>query len=450
MKRLIVSLGLTLLLGSVFAQTEVRWFVGLGTGTEQVAIDAQQVYVDAYNASQDDIELVLEIVDNDSAYDVLATQIAAGNPPDIVGPMGIRGRDAFPGAWLDLAPLIESTGYDLSDFDPALIDFYQVEGEGQLGIPFAVFPSFISYNKDLFDEAGLAYPPSAYGEPYIAADGTEMPWNYDTLRELAIELTVDVDGNTPNDEAFDPNNVVQWGYGVQFGGDIRARASLFGADTMVDDSGQAYISDAWRDALQWYYDAMWTDYFYPNGAYGNSDLLSAGNWFESGNLAMDHTHLWYQACCMGALESSWDLAPMVANADGVITAKLHGDTFGIPKGSNNPEAAFQVLGDMLGESAIELATIYGGLPARTSLQDGFFESFGADMFPDQDLNWQVAIDSLQYPDSPNHEAGLPGGTEANDTINTLGALMDNNPDLDLNAELDVMLQELQLVYDANR
>jgi len=109
-----------------------------------------------------------------------------------------------------------------------------------------------------------------------------------------------------------------------------------------------------------------------------------------------------------------------------------------------------VLGDMLGESAIELATIYGGLPARTSLQDGFFESFGADMFPDQDLNWQVAIDSLQYPDSPNHEAGLPGGTEANDTINTLGALMDNNPDLDLNAELDVMLQELQLVYDANR
>jgi ABC-type glycerol-3-phosphate transport system substrate-binding protein len=37
--------------------------------------------------SQDEFELVLEIVDNDVAYDTLATQIAAGNAPDIVGPL---------------------------------------------------------------------------------------------------------------------------------------------------------------------------------------------------------------------------------------------------------------------------------------------------------------------------------------------------------------------------
>ena len=39
--------------------------------------------------------------------------------PDIVGPVGVGGADAFDGQWLDLAPLIESTGYDLSQFDRA-------------------------------------------------------------------------------------------------------------------------------------------------------------------------------------------------------------------------------------------------------------------------------------------------------------------------------------------
>jgi multiple sugar transport system substrate-binding protein len=82
--------------------------LGLGAGSDEPQIARQEAIVDAFNASQDDIELVLEIVPNDVAYDTLATQIAAGNAPDIVGPVGIRGRDSFFGAWLDLQPYIES------------------------------------------------------------------------------------------------------------------------------------------------------------------------------------------------------------------------------------------------------------------------------------------------------------------------------------------------------
>jgi multiple sugar transport system substrate-binding protein len=82
-------------------------FAGLlasGAGSDEGTFAGQQAVVDEFNASQDKIELVLEIVDNDAAYDTLATQIAAGNAPDIVGPVGIRGRDSFKGAWLDLQP----------------------------------------------------------------------------------------------------------------------------------------------------------------------------------------------------------------------------------------------------------------------------------------------------------------------------------------------------------
>jgi ABC-type glycerol-3-phosphate transport system substrate-binding protein len=48
-------------------------------------IDAQNAAVEQFNATHDDIELVIEIVQNDVAYDTLATQISSGNGPDIVG-----------------------------------------------------------------------------------------------------------------------------------------------------------------------------------------------------------------------------------------------------------------------------------------------------------------------------------------------------------------------------
>ena len=207
-------------------KTTVRWFVGLGAGSDATAIAAQEEFRDAYNASQDQYELVLEIVDNDVAFDTLATQIAAGNAPDIVGPVGIRGRDSFKGAWLDLQPLIDANGYDLSDFDPALVDFYRVQEEGQLGIPFAIFPSFVMYNSDLFDEAGLPYPPHEYGQPYVDADGNEMEWNIDTLQELSKILTVDGNGNDANSADFDTEDIVQFGWQNQWDRRTRHRHLL--------------------------------------------------------------------------------------------------------------------------------------------------------------------------------------------------------------------------------
>ncbi|MBS4062605.1 MAG: extracellular solute-binding protein, partial [Bacteroidetes bacterium] len=231
-------------------KTKVRWFVGLGAGSDEGTFAAQQAVVDEFNASQDKIELVLEIVDNDAAYDTLATQIAAGNAPDIVGPVGIRGRDSFKGAWLDLQPLIDKNNYDLSDFDEALVEFYQVKEEGQLGIPFAIFPSFIIYNSDLFDEAGLPYPPAEYGLPYVDENGVEKEWNMDTLREVAMKLTVDANGNDANSEAFDPENIVQFGFMNQWT-DPRGIGTFFGSGSLVADDGvTAQIPDNWKAAWE--------------------------------------------------------------------------------------------------------------------------------------------------------------------------------------------------------
>jgi multiple sugar transport system substrate-binding protein len=445
----VATILISLLVGTaVYAQTEVRWFVGLGAGTDEPTIAAHQQVVDAFNSSQNEIELVLEIVDNDQAYDVLATQIASGNAPDIVGPVGVRGRESFPGAWADLTPYVEASNYDFSDFDSALVDFYRTE-DGLVGLPFAVFPSFIAYNIDLFDEAGLPYPPAAYGEPYIDENGEEKPWTIETLSELAMKQTVDTNGNDATMDEFDANNIVQWGFGAMWR-DIRGRITMFGPGTFVDEAGNAVIPEHWRTGIAWYQDAMWNSHFHPNGPYGNSALLGEGNWFDSGNLAMAHTQLWYQGCCMTSLESDWDLAPM-PSYDGTVTASLNADTFSIPVTSDNQEAAFAVLSYLLSpEVSGELAGIYGGMPARISLQEGFLEGFGERLFPGAELNWQVAIDSLGYPDSPNHEAALPGQREAEDRYIAFTQRLENEADFDVEAELELMLTDLQRIFDANR
>lgn len=431
---------------------EIRWFVGLGAGTDGPVIEMEQAWVDAYNASQDEIFVKLEVVDNDQAYDVLNTQIAAGNAPDIVGPMGIRGRASFPGVWLDLDPMIESTGYDLSDFDPALVDFYRVEGEGLLGLPFAVFPYYMLYNVELFDEAEAPYPPANYGEPYIDWNGEEREWNMETLRDLAMYLTVDAEGNDATMDEFDPDNIVQFGYGTGFT-DMRGELTIFGAGNFVDAEGNAQIPAVWEEAALWIHDAMWVDYFYPNGVYRNSDIMGGGsaNWFDSGNMAMMPVHTWYMGWGTSNLDANgveWNLAA-IPSYNGVTTAKLHADTFGIIADTEHPEEAFEVLSYMLGDGALELAQIYGALPARISLQEGYFDSFSENIGKaDANLNWDVALQGLSYPDNPNHEEGMPSFLEATDRYSAAWDLIVQNEDTDVVAELENLKNDLQAIFDA--
>lgn len=446
----VLSCLLLLSVGVVSAQdpVEIRWFVGLGAGSDAPQIEAQEAIVEEFNNSQDEIELILEIVDNEQAAGVLSTQIAAGNAPDIVGPVGILGRSQFPGIWLDLTEQIEATNYDLSDFDPALVDFYDIEGEGQIGLPFAIFPSFLIYNVELFDEAGIPYPPRNYGDPYIDWNGEEREWNMDTLREVAMILTVDAEGNDATMEEFDVNNIVQFGFAPQWT-DYRGRLTLFGAGNFIDDDGNAIVPEHWREGLNWYQQAMWEDYFIPNGVYGGADFLGAGNWFESGNLGMVFIHLWYLPCCTWGLDGvEYQLAP-VPSYNGVTTAKMHGDTFSIVNTTEHPDEAFEVLSYLIGEQAGALAELYGGMPARLSLQDAYFDNISQnEPLAGRDLYWDIVVAGMEYPDNPSHEAFLPNLQEAQDVYNTWTSNLDNDPDFDIEAELPNLIAALQDVYDS--
>ncbi|MEO1645130.1 MAG: sugar ABC transporter substrate-binding protein, partial [Chloroflexota bacterium] len=237
---------------------------------------------------------------------------------------------------------------------------------------------------------------------------------------------------------------------------MRGRDTLFGAANFVDADGNAVIPDNWRVAENWYHDAMWVDGFYPNGVYGGSELLGggSGNWFGTGNLAMTSTaHMWYLGWGQAGLDADFNFAP-VPSYDGVSTAKLHADTFSVMGSTENPDAAWTVLTYMMDERGTDLLNLYGGLPARESLQDAFFENYIASLseaYPDFDwenMNWDVVTHGLTIPDSPSHEDFLPSLGESIARYQEYQQLIENDPDADVDAELDALLEDLQAIYDA--
>lgn len=414
---------------------KIVWFIGLGTGGQPEQQEMQNKVAEQFNATHPDIQLEIVVADYNVARDTLSTLIASGDSPDIVGPVGNTGANAFAGNWLDLEPLVEKTGYDLSQFPQAAVDFYRTP-EGLVGLPFATFPSFLWYRPALFDEAGLPYPPAAYGEPY--ADGDT--WDMDKLREVAMQLTVDANGYDATEPEFDPENIVQWGFTIQWS-DPRGVPTLFGAGHVYDGQGNAIMPEHWRTGWKWIYDAIWKDYFMPNEAQVGSDLLGAGNPFASGNVAMATTHLWY-TCCIA--DTEWQAAA-IPSYNSKVTAKLHADTFRILKTSKNPEAAFEVLTYLIGEASLDLLSVYGGMPARETDRAAFFE--GLNQKYTQGVNWDVVMDSLNYPDIPSHESWMPNYNKAEDLLRNFVTLYGSTPGLDMDAELDKLVADLQAVFD---
>jgi multiple sugar transport system substrate-binding protein len=427
--------------------TVVRWFIGLGAGTQPAQIGPEQTFIDTFNASQSDVYIQYEIVSNTQASSILQTEIAAGNAPDIIGPVGVEGLNLFADQLLDLKPLIQSTGYESTGVDQSLVDFFNSLGQNgaSVGLPFAVYPSFIFYNKDLFDEAGLPTPPKKVGDQY---DG--KPWDVDALRTLAMKLTVDKNGKDATEAGFDPDNIVQWGFDSQYmdNYNARAEAGFFGAGSLVADDGTtAVVPDYIAQGEKWYNDGVWKDHFIPTANQVASDLLAAGSEFASGNLAIDEGHTWFTCCVTPAAPNKpfkfgFAVQPTV---NGTTTSPLHADTFSILKTTKVPDAAFKALTAIVASG--ELLTAYGAMPADQTKQQAWFDSIDA-QFPGIDLDWDVAKQMLAYPDIPNHQSNVPDYAKVRSAMQAFGNAYRTTEGLDMDAELAKLQVTLQGIFDA--
>ena len=431
----------------------IKWFCCLGTGDDPSQLTLEAKVVSDFNASHPAIKLVFDHAAYLGARDALATEISSPTGPDIVGPVGVGGAEAFHGQWLDLTSLIQQHTYDLTQYGQGAVDFYKLTGQGQIGIPFAVYPSELYYEPAMFDEIGLKYPPHQYETQYQMPDGSMVDWNYDTIRQLGMELTVDRNGLDGTQAGFDANHIVQYGFEPQRD-DIRGLAAYFGAGQLAAADGKTVqIPDAWAYAWKWWYQGMWTDHFIETGPVYNSTAFNGGGYtFNSGKVAMQENFLW-NVCCVTDAGRHWDLGA-IPSYNGTTTAAFNADTFRILKGTKHPDEAFQVLQYLLGDASQSLLNGYSGFPARTADQPSFFTQLeqqkddkGKPIYP-PNVDWKVAVDGIKYADNPNFETFMPAYNKSLDILTKYSTRWQSTPGLNMDTEIANLKAELQAAWNA--
>lgn len=191
------------LFATVFAQdcqepAELR-FTFWGSPQEKTAIESM---VAAFNDSHPCIRVEPQHIPSSAYTEKISTMVAGGNPPDIAY------LDAFIALpWAEEGVLLDLTEYFRNDPEASqrLEASYYYYGDDQiLGTNTAGETMALYYRKDLFDEAGLPYPPS----------NPDEAWTWEEFVEVAKKLTKDRNGNDATSPDFDSENIAT--YGVAF------------------------------------------------------------------------------------------------------------------------------------------------------------------------------------------------------------------------------------------
>ncbi len=198
MKKL-VSLALVLLLAlgaclpamAAEGKTEITFMIW---ANETEAATAQGV-LDTYNASQDKVKVNLSYVPETEYITKINTLAAAGQLPDVA-----MGREAVVLKWAANGLLADVSAMYAGGAAPLPSLGFTYEGK-TVAYSAANEVLLLYYNRDLFDAAGVAYPPAEAGKA----------WTWAEFVDAAKKLTKDAAGKTPNDEGFNKDDIITYG-----------------------------------------------------------------------------------------------------------------------------------------------------------------------------------------------------------------------------------------------
>ena len=325
-------------------------------------IASQTAIAEAFHAANPDITVNVDVSDWDAYWDKLQTGLAGGAAPDVFamdGPLfpDYQSRDVL----LDLKPLIDRDGYDLTQLaDQGVADFTTADG-GQYGIPRDLNTIVLYYNKDLFDAAGIPYP-----------DDT---WDWAKLTEVAKQLTTP-DGN--GDGVPD-----QFGFYTETGDMENFWLSTVwqnGGDVLAPDGKSTVLgTDQAAGGIQFVQDLIWKDKVMPDPAVS----ATTGDAFEQKQAAMEANGSWLVPTFQAA-DINLGIAPLPKGPAGRFTS-VNPTGAVVYKGSESPDAAWEFVKYLASPAAQEqLMQLKASLPVSTEVLAGpYASSFeGAQVFAD--------------------------------------------------------------------
>jgi ABC-type glycerol-3-phosphate transport system substrate-binding protein len=258
--------------------THISFWNGL-TGSDGVTlIEMLQPFVTAHP----EVSVTTEQIPWGTLYTKLQAAFVAGTPPDVI----ILHASEIPqfssyGVLKDLSGWYTSGGGWFPDDDVSAITLAGMKYQGvTYGIPLDNHGRGLWINKGAFVNAGL--------DPNMTP-----PVGYDAWVELFQKLTLDANGKNAADPAFDPENVVQWGYTVGEWPLVNFLAALVqngGSFASEDGKTVTVNSEAGVTALQQAVDLVYKYHVSPPAAgfdtwqgfgAGTVAVLPTGTWFRN-------------------------------------------------------------------------------------------------------------------------------------------------------------------------
>ncbi len=371
---------------AAYAQDKVK--ITLGSWDDENGNVRHQAAVDDFMAENPDIEV--EILPNPGGdwHSKVLTWIAAGELPDVyMADSSYVPLYVEAGGLENLRPYIEGdTGFDPSEV------FYQSVYENGFyqGDPYVLAKDYstvaIYANKKLFDAAGIALP--------------EEGWTYDDLLDIAMQLTVDANGNNAASPDFDPENVAQYGMDNRGGWwrSFQSTVYSFGSHTIADDGStfDGYINSPESiAALQWMSDAINVYHVSPTSDWIQALPSGVMPLFLDGQIAMVFgMGPWYQDMLEEQPGFEYAIVPMPTGPGGHHGAVCWAG-FGMAPTSEHPDEAWlllKALGTEIGQrqySEHALSSMPAMMEGKTD--DPFWSTFI------KEVDYLDSLDDLKSP-----------------------------------------------------
>ncbi|HLV33662.1 MAG TPA: ABC transporter substrate-binding protein [Spirillospora sp.] len=333
------------------AAIQISFWNGL-TGSDGVTLNAMLA---EFSEQHPDIGVTTEIIPWNTLYAKLQAAFVADQPPDVF----LLHASEVPqfasyGVLKDLSSWYTSGGGWLPDDDLSEITLSGMKYDGvTYAIPLDNHGRGLWINVDMFEAAGLDPDPSA------------APTTYEGWVELFQQLTLDANGNNAASPDFDPENVVQWGYGVGEWPRVNFLSVLaqHGGSLVSEDGTTVTVnSPAGITALQQTYDLVHLYHVSPPPAGFDTWVSFAGNL-----LAVIPTGTWFRNYATDSAEFNWSAWPQVQWGPEPATW-FGAHTFMVPVGLEGEKLeAVETLIRWVSEHQVDWAAS-GQVPARLSAQ----------------------------------------------------------------------------------
>lgn len=303
--------------------------------------------IEGWQAVHPNIKVVFEHTPYSGYDSKILTRIAGGAAPDIITTeVNYFVTFASKGVLENLTPFVQNDAeFRVADFFPQIIDRFTVKGD-LYAVPRDVAPfACVFYNKELFDQAGIAYPTD--------------DWTWDDLLRMARALTKkDVSGR-----------IIQYGfYGWAWQNFVYGNGGAL-VDDVKNPKHTRITNPKTIAGLQFYSDLSNLYQVAPTSTSLSNLGMGVDMMFASGRLAMFLSGIW-ETPLLRNYKFKWDVAMFPKNPEGVRAFGTGGSGYAILRSSKHKAEAWEVIKALTSEQGqARLADRGLAQPARIAVSE---------------------------------------------------------------------------------